>query len=624
MTLTAAELLAVLADEVPTEQEGFDRKRAYRTVLARIQRRAWAGESQPPIDLTDPLGDDLRDEFDWISDKAIADGAGLLRWRQDSGLFCTRRMATLLGCPNEDELLELADVLARIHHSDQEQVAERLDRAWHTCDPSEEFLVRAVAEDGHLLILRCMIQVLLAEDGKPDSVVLSAEDVTEAEALRRELEQEKRRVQIGMTAASRMGLDALTGLANRQRFAVEVQDAARSGPGCVLLVSVSGVRKVNQSQGTAAGDRWIVGVASILQKLAISRRVGRISGTDFAVLLPDLTPAEAMLLEAAIGKEFAGGLLQGAVSHRSVVMHFRPGLHDGKDLLADAELGLYEAKETGQQLIAIAAGESVSERRRLWDERFQTALLHERFALRFQPILDLATNRVAAYEALIRLHELDDVVCPDSFVPTLERLGLIGQLDRLVVTRALDNLHRIPDNANLHVNISGQSFCDGEFAEFVQRSLTKYPLRGRLTFEVTETAIIQRPWDARAFVDRLHAYGCRVAIDDFGAGNWTVHDLLSLPVDIAKIDGSVINCLDRERTAVERVVDLLRGQGARTVAEFVENQQTLDLVREIGIDYAQGFHIGRPTETLPTETLSSEGLTRKATTGEAIGRISSS
>jgi EAL domain-containing protein (putative c-di-GMP-specific phosphodiesterase class I) len=245
--------------------------------------------------------------------------------------------------------------------------------------------------------------------------------------------------------------------------------------------------------------------------------------------------------------------------------------------------------------------------RRPWLARLRRALEEDLFVLHYQPIVALADGRVSHHEALVRLADEPHgaVIGPASFLPAAERYGLIRAIDRMVLDKVAAMLAarradgvgegRLPGVA---MNLSALSVTDPRMLGQIERSLEIHGVDPRrLVIEVTETASISDMRRAREFCTGVQRLGCAVALDDFGAGFGSFHYLKHLPFTYLKIDGDFIRGLPRsahDQLVVRALVGLVREMGQRTIAEFVGDRETLELLREYGVDYAQGFEIGRP------------------------------
>jgi len=274
----------------------------------------------------------------------------------------------------------------------------------------------------------------------------------------------------------------------------------------------------------------------------------------------------------------------------------------------------FPARAAHNRYRGIAAGDSGAQRicspaglhRRPWLARLRRALAHDLFVLHYQPIVSLADGRVAHHEALVRLADEGDgrVIGPTSFLPAAERYGLIRDIDRMVLDKvaALLGGERAQAGGAIAMNLSAVSLTDHDMLAHIRRGLERHGADpGRLILEVTETASISDMQRARQFCVGAQALGCAVALDDFGAGFGSFHYLKHLPFSFLKIDGAFIRGLPdsaHDQLVVKALVGLVREMGQSTIAEFVGDRATLELLRELGVDYAQGFEVGRPQATM--------------------------
>ncbi|HUA75866.1 MAG TPA: EAL domain-containing protein [Solirubrobacteraceae bacterium] len=236
--------------------------------------------------------------------------------------------------------------------------------------------------------------------------------------------------------------------------------------------------------------------------------------------------------------------------------------------------------------------------RRPWLARLRRALADDLFVLHYQPIVSLADGTVSHYEALVRLADEPDgaVIGPASFLPAAERYGLIRAIDGMVLEQAVAQL--ATDSRRVAINLSAVSVTDPGMLAQIERALDRHGVDPRrLVVEVTETASISDMGRASSFCAGVQQLGCAVALDDFGAGFGSFHYLKHLPFTYLKIDGDFIRGLPRsahDQLVVRALVGLVREMGQQTIAEFVGDRETLELLREYGVDYAQGFEVGRP------------------------------
>jgi EAL domain-containing protein (putative c-di-GMP-specific phosphodiesterase class I) len=275
-------------------------------------------------------------------------------------------------------------------------------------------------------------------------------------------------------------------------------------------------------------------------------------------------------------------------------------------MLAAADLAMYEAKEAGRDRFAFYRPPVDSQPRRssrLADaERIQRALANDQLELYWQPILDLASNEISQYELLVRLRtEHGELLPPSAFLYVAERFGTILSIDSWVVRQAVALIAAQAEAGcvlTLNLNISARSIGDPQLITVIDRALADAHIDPAcLVFELTETAAIGNMEHAKTFTTELRSRGCRFALDDFGSGFGSFYYLKHLPFDYFKIDGDFIRGFGANTTdqlVVEAIVGIAKGMGKKTVAEFVTDQHMVDRLRRSGVDYAQGFHIGVP------------------------------
>jgi len=411
--------------------------------------------------------------------------------------------------------------------------------------------------------------------------------------------------------------DALTGLFNRRRFEEELErELSRAvryrEAGAVLMLDVDNFKYVNDTLGHAAGDQIVASVAGLLRgRLRETDTVARLGGDEFALLLPRVDRAQADRVAADVLEAIRdhGIVVAGRSVHVTAsigVALFDAVRQTAGEVLAASDLAMYEAKDSGRDRVVTYTPNTGDEARRRaqgsWIERIRAALEEERFTLHCQPILDVRSGEVVQHELLVRMIGEDgELVAPSAFLGAAERFGLVQSLDRWVVRsaiRLMDEQLRAGRRLRIEVNLSGRSVDDPELPGLIQRELEATDVDpDHLAFEITETALISNMDDARRFAETLMRIGCRFALDDFGTGFGSYYYLKHLPLHYLKIDGDFIRNLPHSPTdqlMVRAMVQVAQGLGMKTIAEFVEDQLTLDHLREYGVDLAQGFHVGRP------------------------------
>lgn len=413
--------------------------------------------------------------------------------------------------------------------------------------------------------------------------------------------------------------DSLTGLLDRRRFRAELDQyvsftARYGGQGAVMIIDIDGLKGVNDLLGHHAGDNLIRQIAGIMrERVRATDIVARLSGDEFAVLMPQTDTAGALQLGEDLRAQVADNASPAPDAANVTVSVGITMFHSKRELGAEAVLiaadqAMYQAKEEGRNRIALFQDPDEPSRRprrgQTTSARIRDALTHDRLTLHTQPIRSLSSGGIERYELLLRMTGDNGQLLPAaSFIEIAERAGMIQELDRWVVSRALELLgerERVGKPVSLHVNLSGASITDISVLEFIERRLDEGGADpSRFTFEITETAKVYDYEAAAGFADRLTEFGCQVAIDDYGAGFGPFHYLKKIPFDVIKIDGSFIRDMprsDADQLTVQAIVQIAHGLGKATIAEYVQDDATTQMLREFGVDMAQGFHLGRPMD----------------------------
>jgi diguanylate cyclase (GGDEF)-like protein len=413
--------------------------------------------------------------------------------------------------------------------------------------------------------------------------------------------------------------DSLTGLLDRRRFRSELDQyvsfsARYGGQGAVMIIDIDDLKAINDSRGHHAGDVLIRRVAGIMrERVRTTDIVARLSGDEFAVLMPQTDTAGALQLGEDLRAQVAESAAptpegDGATISVGITMFGGERGIGAEAVLLAADQAMYRAKEEGRNQIALFQDPEEprrqQQRRQTTSARIRDALTHDRLSLHTQPIHDLVSGGVERYELLLRMTGEDGELLPAaSFIEAAERSGMVQELDRWVVVRALELLagrEKEGSPVSLHVNLSGASVADLSVLEFIERRLDEGEADPALcTFELTETPRDHNYEAAAGFADRLTEFGCQVAIDDYGAGFGPFHYLKSIPFDLIKIDGSFVRDMpnsDADQLTVQAIVQIARGLGKTTIAEYVQDDVTIQMLREYGVDMAQGYHLGRPVD----------------------------
>jgi diguanylate cyclase (GGDEF)-like protein/PAS domain S-box-containing protein len=414
--------------------------------------------------------------------------------------------------------------------------------------------------------------------------------------------------------------DALTGLFSRHRFEEELtRQLARSarygGGGALLMLDLDDFKYVNDAFGHHAGDELIRSIAGLLSgRLRGSDLISRLGGDEFGILLAGVDVSEARsvamnLLDIIRGhSSTVGDQALRITASIGVTLLDRPELTP-EQLFVEADVAMYEAKDAGRDSVHLhrpglspkgSHGTGLA-----WSDRIKTALEQDLLVVHRQPIVDLSSGNGARYELLVRMAgEDDELISPGAFLPAAERFGLVRHIDSWMVRRAVDLIdaeRTAGGSVVLEVNVSARSIGEPEFPMAIERALEEASIDpASLVLEITETAAIANMEQARRFATRVREMGCEIALDDFGAGFGSFYYLKHLPVDYLKIDGEFVRALPRsqiDQRMVKSMVEIARSLDLRTIAECVETAETLELLKEYGVDFAQGYHLGRPAPT---------------------------
>lgn len=507
---------------------------------------------------------------------------------------------------SEQELLELG-WRTLIHPDELQEANRRFNRV--TCGELEDYTAetRYINKNGDVLWIAITISSVRGEEYSPGYFIAVLQDITRAKWLSHELDHQARH-------------DALTGLLNRHEFERRL-DRILAGlkhnhsEHALCFLDLDQFKVVNDTCGHHVGDELLKQLGMTLQK-GIRKRdtLARLGGDEFGILMEHCPLDQAHRVANALrqsvedfnfpweGKSFRVGVSIGLVPITEEVTNVA-------ELLQHADAACYMAKDQGRNRIHVYHTEDTELARRhgemQWVTRINQALEENRFRLYAQPIasLDNETENDICYELLLRMiDENGKVIMPRAFLPAAERYNLVTKLDRWVFETALTILKAHPDFlAQLSFcsfNISGQSFDEIDFLEFiVDQILEKNIDSKKICFEITETAMISNLETASRFISTLRVQGCSFALDDFGSGLSSFGYLKSLPVNYLKIDGMFVkNIVDDpiDNAMVKSINEVGQVMGMRTIAEFVENSEIKGMLREIGVDYAQGYGIGRP------------------------------
>ena len=442
-----------------------------------------------------------------------------------------------------------------------------------------------------------------AYDGSVAGAVLVFQDVTRLRSIQRE---------IAFSATH----DSLTLLPNRRQFETALGDAqsrtiANGTRHTVCFLDLDRFKVVNDTAGHVAGDVLLKTVATLLSRnVRGADLVARLGGDEFAIILNGCTarqgePILSKIMDAISALGFVWEERSFPIS-ASVGVAEMTEKSDVATVMQQADVACYAAKQAGRNRVSVYHPDNSD----VYDRHHQLqvaseirdAIDQDRFTLLAQRIQSTRGDRTPCFELLLRMRgRAGEMISPGSFIPAAERYDLMADLDRWVLTQVLEHLGAqlaaVPD-LQLSINLSANSLNDANFLPFFLALLQRSPLpSSALTFEITETSLINNLVNASSVIEAVRATGCKVALDDFGIGMSSFSYLRSFRVDYIKIEGTFVRNIPHsavDMTIVRSINNIAHEVGAKTIAEFVEDDEILRHVTELGIDFAQGYAVGRP------------------------------
>jgi diguanylate cyclase (GGDEF)-like protein/PAS domain S-box-containing protein len=460
-------------------------------------------------------------------------------------------------------------------------------------------------KDGHYIWADVSVALVRTKDGIPDYDIVHVIDVTKEKAISEEL-------------SYHASHDALTDLVNRREFERRTERLLSNIKldkleHALCYMDLDRFKLVNDTCGYVAGDELLRQLSAVLKK-AVRKRdtLARLGGDEFGVLMEHCSLDHAHRVSKSLQKEIQD--YQFIWEGHSFIVGVSMGLipitertDNLTELLKNADAACYVAKDAGGNRIHIYHSEDSRAVRRhgdmQWVERLHKALEEDRFCLYAQSIVPLDRSKSTHYEILLRMKdEQGKIVRPDAFLPAAELYNLMSKIDSFVVEKTFRLLADNPGFCKrvdfCSINLSGQSLAESSFLTFVITQLDESGIEGnKICFEVTETAAISNIAMAMKFISTLKELGCSFALDDFGSGLSSFGYLKNLPVDYLKIDGMFVkNIVDDpiDHAMVKSINEIGHVMGMQTIAEFVENDEIKGMLKEIGVNYAQGYGVDKP------------------------------
>ena len=495
----------------------------------------------------------------------------------------------------------------------EESTGDAIDDSLHVCFVTGKIVhlpehSSLITKDDSVVSIEASIAPMKSDTGDLMGAVIVIQDVSHTRRLTRQLSYQ----------ASH---DLLTGLYNRRKFEENLEEilinvSEEDKQHALFYLDLDNFKIVNDTCGHVAGDELLKQLPALFNEVLRSGDIiARLGGDEFGIILQNCGLQQAANIADKIrqkiknyrfiwdDKTFEIGVSIGVIG-------INPDNAEMSQVLSAADVACYAAKDGGRNRVHIyePSDEAVSERygQMHWTARISKALDDDRFHLYQQPIVDVSDNSRDHLEILLRMIDEDgNIIPPGAFMPAAERYGLMPEIDRWVISNVFKFMGQnnpadpIKGTERIFaINLSGDSINDSALLDYILQEKTKYNISlTNICFEITETVAISNLTKATVFINELKNHGCQFALDDFGSGLSSFAYLKNLPVNYLKIDGSFVKDVSRDeidRAMVESIQQIGEVMKLRTIAEHVEDESTLKVLEEIGVDYVQGFHLGRP------------------------------
>ncbi|WP_305784151.1 EAL domain-containing protein [Symbioplanes lichenis] len=610
------DIIELAAARQPTVLDRARTRRAAERVQSAHAVEAAAGRNPAgDLDPSDPLGPGA-DEITGIKRGAEAAKAGWIHWDAGTGaLTWSDEMSRIFGYPAVASRIG-QDVLAGgLHPRDAGSVSAEVRLAWREMRPAE-LTCRVVRPDATVRHLRCLVEVLTLDGYHPAGIIVTAHDMTDAERERQDRARHRLRARLAATLADQV--DRLSDRPAPAAFADEIDALCRTESGALLVIAVELPHSLSADQ-TNQVTRTVAEL--VQQALPAGHRSGVVGPAQFGIVAANEVLAAA--LSADLHRSLSSAMVCGVRlrSWHGIVPYAPDYRVRGEDLVIDAAYAWRESRRKKTTLTVLPAP-LANGRESMMREYIQSTVRSGQLSLYAQPILDLELGVVTRHEILLRIARPGTVAdAPAAFLATARRGAESVNIDKWVMDQALGHIGEGPQTSHYQINVSGRTISTPGVVSFVLDTLHRHQVDPTaVTFEITESEPVDNLTVASDFAARVTAAGCGLALDDFGTGHSSLVLLKQLPIDLVKIDGQFITDLATsgfDRIAVRSTVEMCRQLGIRTVAEYVEESSSFALLRELGVDFAQGHAVGRAEAIIPSAP--GRAPTRAAELDRAIG-----
>ncbi len=415
--------------------------------------------------------------------------------------------------------------------------------------------------------------------------------------------------------------DALTGLLNKHNFNIQLKDEIQrtieeKDSSALLFIDLDQFKHVNDNLGHAAGDRLLKQVAELLKnKIRTEDVISRFGGDEFTIICRSIEEPDVKIVAESILKAMQQFIFVENGQAFNIYCSIGVVLIDGESFTAEeifsqADMSCFHAKSEGRNRYHMFDLSEQQELRKSadisWSRRISDAIENDYFTLFYQPVVSLTGNKSEHYEVLLRMvMENDEIIHPDAFLPAAERLGVAIDIDYWVVRNSLRKLSELKADGRdvyLGINLSGRIFESPDLVDKIKRYISQYNVEtDHIIFEITEQTAVRYIDKASEVIQQLVALGCRFALDDFGVGFSSFNYLKRLPVDILKIDGDFIEDMVKDpvdQAMVQSMIQIAKTLGKKTIAEYVQDAATLEMLKGFGADFVQGYYLGKPMRDL--------------------------